>query len=45
MIDRLPAEQRELARGLCADALLGTIGPVVTRAGRSYEVAGRGIVS
>jgi twitching motility protein PilT len=45
MIDRLPTEQRELARGLCADALLGTIGPVVTRAGRSYEVAGRGIVS
>jgi len=45
MIDRLAADQRELARGLCADALLGTIGPVVTRSGRSFEVSGRGIVS
>lgn len=42
MIDRLPVEQRELARALCADALLGTIGLVVTRSGRSFEVAGRG---
>jgi twitching motility protein PilT len=39
IVDRLPAEQRELARALCDDALLGTIGPVVTRAGRSFEVA------
>jgi twitching motility protein PilT len=45
MLDRLAAEQRNLARALCADALLGTIGPVVTRSGRSFEVAGRGIVS
>ena len=45
MIDRLEADQRDLARALCADALLGTIGPVVTRSGRSFEVAGRGIVS
>ena len=45
MIDRLAADQRELARALCADALLGTIGPVVTRSGRSFEVSGRGIVS
>ena len=45
MIDRLPAEQREVARALCADALLGTIGPLVSRGGRSFEVAGRGIVS
>ncbi len=45
MIDRLAAHQRELARALCADALLGTIGPVVTRSGRSFEVSGRGIVS
>jgi twitching motility protein PilT len=45
MIDRLAAEQRPLARSLCVDALLGTIGPLVTRAGRSFEVAGRGIVS
>jgi twitching motility protein PilT len=42
LVGRLPADQRELARGLCADALLGTIGPVVSRSGRSYEVAGRG---
>jgi twitching motility protein PilT len=39
LIDRLPLEQREAARGLCADAYLGTIGPVVTRSGRSFEVA------
>jgi Tfp pilus assembly pilus retraction ATPase PilT len=39
LIDRLPGEQRELARALCADALLGTIGPVLTRSGRSFEVA------
>jgi twitching motility protein PilT len=45
MIDRLPNEQRQLARTLCADALLGTIGPVVTRSGRSFELAGRGIRS
>jgi twitching motility protein PilT len=45
MIDRLPLEQRELARSLCADALLGTIGPVVTRSGRSFEVVPRGKLS
>jgi twitching motility protein PilT len=45
MIDRLAVEQRDLARALCADALLGTIAPAVTRSGRSFEVAGRGIVS
>jgi twitching motility protein PilT len=45
MIDRLPLEQRELARSLCADALLGTIGPIVTRSGRSFEVLGRGKLS
>ena len=39
LIDRLPVDQREVARALCADALLGTIGPVVTRSGRSFEVA------
>jgi twitching motility protein PilT len=43
MIELLPIERRDFARALCADALLGTIGPVVTRAGRSFEVAGRGI--
>jgi twitching motility protein PilT len=45
MLARLAADQRDLARALCADALLGTIGPVVARSGRSFEVAGRGIVS
>jgi twitching motility protein PilT len=45
MIDRLAADQRDLARALCADALLGAIGPVVTRSGRSFEVSGRGIGS
>jgi twitching motility protein PilT len=45
MIDRLSADQRDFARALCADALLGTIGPIVTRSGRSFEVAGRGFVS
>jgi twitching motility protein PilT len=43
IVERLPLEQRDFARALCADALLGTIGPVVTRSGRSFEVAGRGI--
>ncbi|HEY0985658.1 MAG TPA: ATPase, T2SS/T4P/T4SS family, partial [Kofleriaceae bacterium] len=45
MIARLPVEQRELARALCVDALLGTIGPVVTRSGRSFEVVPRGKLS
>jgi twitching motility protein PilT len=44
MLDRLPPDQRDLARLLCADALLGTVGPVVSRSGRSFEVAGRGIL-
>jgi twitching motility protein PilT len=39
LLDRLPLEQSEVARTLCEDAYLGTIGPVVTRAGRSGEVA------
>jgi twitching motility protein PilT len=43
MIDRLPVEHRDLARALCVDALLGTIGPVVSRSGRSFEIAGRGV--
>jgi twitching motility protein PilT len=43
MLDRLAPDQRDLARILCADALLGTVGPVVSRSGRSFEVAGRGI--
>lgn len=45
VVDRLPADQRDLARALCGNALLGTIGTIVTRAGRSFELAGRGIVS
>jgi twitching motility protein PilT len=45
MVARLEADQRDRARALCADALLGTIGPIMTRSGRSFEVAGRGIVS
>jgi twitching motility protein PilT len=43
MLDRLPMEYRDLARTLCADALLGTIGPVVSRSGRSFEIVGRGV--
>jgi Tfp pilus assembly pilus retraction ATPase PilT len=39
LLDRLAFEQREAARTLCEDALLGTIGPIATRAGRSFEVA------
>jgi twitching motility protein PilT len=39
MIDRLPVEQRDHARALCEDALLGTVGPVASRGGRSFEVA------
>ncbi len=42
LIDRLPAEQRELARTLLADSLVGTIAPIVGRGGsRTFEVAGR----
>ena len=40
LIDRLPVEHREAARELCSDGLLGTIGPLVSRSGRSFEVAG-----
>jgi len=39
LIDRLTLEEREVARELCSEALIGTIGPVVTRSGRSFEVA------
>jgi twitching motility protein PilT len=39
LLDRLPLDQREAARALCEDAYLGTIGPIMTRAGRSFEVA------
>jgi len=42
MLDRLAPEHRELARSLCADALLGAIGPIVTRSGVSFEVTGAG---
>jgi twitching motility protein PilT len=43
LIDHLPTDQRELARALCADSLLGTIAPIVGRGGtRTFEVAGRG---
>jgi twitching motility protein PilT len=42
MLDRLAPDQRDLARVLCAEALLGTIGPIVSRSGRSFEVTGRG---
>jgi twitching motility protein PilT len=45
MLDRLAAEHRDMARALCADALLGAIGPIMTRSGRSFEVAERGIAS
>ncbi|HET9619754.1 MAG TPA: ATPase, T2SS/T4P/T4SS family [Kofleriaceae bacterium] len=41
LIGYLSVDQRELARALCADTLLGTIGPVVSRSGRSYEVVAR----
>jgi twitching motility protein PilT len=39
LLDRLPVERRDAARALCEDAYLGTVGPVVTRAGRTLEVA------
>lgn len=38
-LDRPPAEPREVARAGCVDAYLGTIGPIATRSGRSFEVA------
>jgi len=46
LLDRLPADRRELARALCAESLLGTIVPVVGRGGaRTFEVVGRGRTS
>jgi len=39
MLDLLPIDRRELARGLIGSALLGTISPVTTRTGRSFEVS------
>jgi twitching motility protein PilT len=39
ILDRLSAEQRPAAQALCAEALLGTIAPLVTRSDRSFEVA------
>ena len=42
LIDRLPAEQQPLARAILQDALLGTIGPIVTpNGGRAFDVTGR----
>jgi twitching motility protein PilT len=40
LIDLLPADRRELARTMLADAHLGTIGPVVKAGQRSFEVIG-----
>jgi Tfp pilus assembly pilus retraction ATPase PilT len=45
LVDQLPPDQRERARALCVECLLGTIGPLVTRGGRSFELAGRGLAS
>ena len=43
MLDRLPDGQRETARALCTDQLLGTVTPVVAKNGnRTFEVSGRG---
>lgn len=40
LLDRLPGDQRELARSLLTDALVGTITPLVGRGGvRTFEVA------
>jgi twitching motility protein PilT len=46
MVDRLGAEQRELARALVTDALLGTIGLSRAVGGQiAFEVVGRGRAS
>lgn len=43
LLDRLPAEQRALARTLLSAELVGTISPFVGRGGaRTFEVSGRG---
>jgi len=43
LLDRLPAEQREHARGLLAHALVGTVTPIVGRGGaRNFEISGGG---
>ncbi len=42
LVDRMPADQREMARALLERGLLGTIAPVVKAGSRSFEVvAGR----
>ncbi len=46
LLDRLPADRRELARALCTDALLGTVTPHLARDAarngtRTFEVTGR----
>lgn len=39
LLDRLPVEQRELARTVCTEALLGSITPSLARGGgRTYDV-------
>ncbi len=43
MLGRLSGEQRELARTLLADGLIGTISPIAGRSGaRTFEVVSRG---
>jgi twitching motility protein PilT len=43
MLERLPEGQRDTARALCTDHLLGTVTPVVAANGaRTFEVSGRG---
>jgi Tfp pilus assembly pilus retraction ATPase PilT len=43
LVDLLPIDRRDLARGALEHSLLGTIAPVVKGGGRSFEVVvGRG---
>jgi twitching motility protein PilT len=43
LLHRLPAEQRDLARSLLADSLVGTVAPIVGRGGaRTFELAAHG---
>jgi hypothetical protein len=42
LIDRLPADRRELARAVVHATLLGTVCPIPTRTGRTFEVTRAG---
>jgi twitching motility protein PilT len=43
VLDFVPAERRDLARGILSSALIATVVPVLGRTGRSFEIARAGV--